>query len=423
MKTELVTLKPWMKELTVEVAGEEMEPYRMQAVRAFQKRVQLNGFRKGKVPIEVLYQKFPEELKAEITEELVRIFSRRAMEEKDIRPVVPGKVKEIEFEEGKYLTFKVEVEVEPEISVSDYVGLKVEKPTWEVTEALVDRTIEDLRQQSAKLEVVKGEAKPGHILYGDIQALDISGFPLIGQKWENRILEPGASPEVDLLLEQLVGVRVGEQRRISLPQRVQDPQGKIREEIRQYVFTAKGIYERILPPVDHDFAQRVGKFESVEAMREGIRKWLEAKREAYSREEMVNRIIDQVIRRNDFELPPGLVELTFQWFWEDYQKENKEPEDADQIREKYLPAIVRYLKWRRIWNAIAQAEGFTVTDEDIQAEIDKAISERPQEEKRIRARYKDPERLESFRNTLLEEKVIQFLIDHAKIKEFKVDVS
>lgn len=423
MKTEVVSLKPWMKELTIQVDGEEMEPHRIQAVRTFQKRVELNGFRKGKVPIEVLYQKFPDELKAEVTEELVKVFSRQAMEERDIRPVVPGRVKDVEFEEGKLLTFKIEVEVEPEISVSDYEGLKVEKPTWDVTDTLIDKTIEDIRFQAARLEQVEGEAKPGHILHGDIQALDISGLPLIGQKWENRILEPGASPEVDLLLEQLVRARVGEQRRISLPQKVQDSQGKVREEIRQYLFTVKGIYERVLPPIDETFAQRVGKFETVEAMREGIRKWLEAKRDAYSREEMVNRLIDQVIRRNDFELPPGLVELTFQWFWEDYQKENKEPEDANQIREKYLPAIVRYLKWRRIWNAIAQAEGLTVTDEDIQAEIEKAVTERPQEEKRIRARYKDPERLESFRNTVLEEKVIQFLIDHAKIKEFKVDVS
>lgn len=423
MRTEVVSLKPWMKELTVEVDGEEMEPHRIQAVRAFQKRVQVNGFRKGKVPIEVLYQKFPEELKAEIIEELVKVFSRQAMEERDIRPVVPGRVKDIAFEEGKHLSFKVEIEVEPEISVSDYEGLKVEKPTWEVTDSLIDKTIEDIRLQAARLEQVEGEAKFGHILHGDIQALDISGLPLIGQKWENRILEPGASPEVDLLLEQLVGVRVGEQRRISLSQKVQDAQGKVREEVRQYVFTVKGIYERVLPPLDETFAQRVGKFETVEAMREGIRKWLEAKRDAYSREEVVNRLIDQVIRKNDFELPPGLVELTFQWFWEDYQKQNKEPEDQNQIREKYLPAIVRYLKWRRIWNAIAQAEGLTVTDEDIQAEIERAVRERPQDEKRIRARYKDPERLESFRNTLLEEKVIQFLMDHAKIKEFKVDVA
>lgn len=423
MRTEVVSLKSWMKELTVEVDGEEMEPHRIQAVRAFQKRVQVNGFRKGKVPIEVLYQKFPEELKAEIIEELVKVFSRQAMEERDIRPVVPGRVKDIAFEEGKHLSFKVEIEVEPEISVSDYEGLKVEKPTWEVTDSLIDKTIEDIRLQAARLEQVEGEAKFGHILHGDIQALDISGLPLIGQKWENRILEPGASPEVDLLLEQLVGVRVGEQRRISLSQKVQDAQGKVREEVRQYVFTVKGIYERVLPPLDETFAQRVGKFETVEAMREGIRKWLEAKRDAYSREEVVNRLIDQVIRKNDFELPPGLVELTFQWFWEDYQKQNKEPEDQNQIREKYLPAIVRYLKWRRIWNAIAQAEGLTVTDEDIQAEIERAVRERPQDEKRIRARYKDPERLESFRNTLLEEKVIQFLMDHAKIKEFKVDVA
>lgn len=423
MKVEVISIKPWMKELTIEVNGEEMEPYRIQAVHAFQKRVQLNGYRKGKVPIEVLYQKFSNELKAEITEVLVRIFSQQAMKERDIRPVVPARVKEVGFEEGKYLTFKMEVEVEPEISVSDYEGLKVEKPTWDVTETLIDKTIEDIRLQAAKLEQVEGEAKPGHILHGDIQALDVSGFPLIGQKWENRILEPGASPEVDLLLDQLIGVRIGEQRRISLPQKVQNTQGKIREEIQQYLFTVKGIYERILPPLDEAFAQRVGKFETVGAMREGIRKLLEAKRESYSREEIVNRLIDQVIRRNDFELPPGLVELTFQWFLEDYQKENKEPEDVNQIREKYLPSIVRYLKWRRIWNTIAQVEGLTVTDEDIQAEIERAISERPQEEKRIWARYKDPERLESFRNTLLEEKVIQFLIDHAKIKEFKIDVS
>jgi trigger factor len=151
-------------------------------------------------------------------------------------------------------------------------------------------------------------------------------------------------------------------------------------------------------------------------MHEGIRKLLEGDRDAYSRRQMTHRIADEIIRKNDFELPPTLVEFTLQRFMEDFAKQHPEI-PADEARKQNLPLIVWNLKWRRIWKTIAATEGIAVTDEDVQNEIQKHIQTRPQDEKRIRARYKDASRLESLKEALLEDKVMAMLIENAKIKE------
>jgi trigger factor len=336
-------------------------------------------------------------------------------------PVAPGRLRDIQYEEGSHLRFKAEVEVEPEVTVSDYRGLKLEKEFWNVRDSDVQHVIDDMRRRHAEIRPVDGEAKTGHFINADIQGMDSSGVPIIGQKWEDRWFELGKPPLGDEVANQLEGIKPGEERIFRVMEKVPDGRGKTREEERRYSLRVKSLHEQLLPAIDEAFAKKAGDFESVQAMEQGIRKWLEVERDAAVRHQVVQRLMDSVIRRNDFELPPSLVDLAFQRFLEAYRKDHPEATDEEAVRKQHVPMIEWNLKWQRLWPAIAREESIAVTEDEIEAEILRQVQAKPQDEKRIRARYRDAGRRDRLVDALWEEKVVQFLIDQAKIKETTIE--
>jgi len=416
LKIEVSSVNSWKKKVAVSVEAGEMAQDQEQAVRNFQKRIHLDGFRKGKVPLALIRQRFQKAMDADVAESLAESFYRKAVKEQNLDPVAPGVLKDVHYKENASLSFTAEVEVEPEVTVRDYKGLKAERESWKIEDAHVQRVIDDLRDRHAEMKPVEGPAKVGDTITGDIQALDPSGVPIIGQKWEKRWIELGRAPLGDVVQGQLDGVAPDEERFFSVQEPGTDEKGRPREQERRYSIKVRTVHQKLLPDLNDEFAKKAGNFENVEAMRAGIRKYMEADRDAYSRRQMTQRIADEIIRRNDFELPPSIVEFAFSRFMEQFAKEHADvtPEEA---RKQNLPMIVWNLKWRRIWNAIARVEQIAVTDGDVQNEIQKFIQARPQDEKRIRAQYKNASRLESLKDAMLEDRVMAMLVENAKIKD------
>ena len=421
MKAEVINVNSWKRELSVEVGAEEMAPYEERALHKFRNRVQIDGFRKGKVPLTIIRQRFQKALESEVSEDIAESFYQIAVQEQKLAPVAPGLLKDIQFKEGESLIFKAEVEVEPDVGVKDYKGIKIEKEFWKIKDQDVLNVIEQLRNHHAEIRPATDGAKAGFLLSGDIQSLDSTGVPIIGQKWEDRWIELGQPPLGDRFQSQLLGIRPGEERIVTLLEKVNDAGGKVREEERKYAIRVKSIQEKILPEVNEEFAKKIGNFDSIQAMHEGILKWLEVDRDHYVKQQTVQRIADQIVRRNDFELPPSLIEAAFQRFLEEFRKDHPENLDETELRKQNVPILAWNLKWRRIWPAIAKTETIEVTENEVDGEIEKQIQLHPKDEKRIRARYKDPSRRERLKNDIWENKVTDFLISHSKIKEVTIE--
>ncbi|MBN2200913.1 trigger factor [bacterium] len=419
MKSEVSSPKTWKKELSVEVTADEVAPHRDDALRSLQKRIRIDGFRKGKVPVSILRQRFGQALESELAEDLAEVFYRKAVDEHGLHPVAPAVLKDVQYGEGEPLRFKAEIEVEPEIQPKDYEGIKVDRETWTINEEQIDRVIDDLRERHAEVKPSEAGARVGDLVHGDIQALDASGVPIIGRKWNDRWIELGRPPLGDKVRDQLTGVTAGETRQFTVIEKTPDEKGKHRDEEKRYAIQVRAVHEKNLPAVDDGFAKKTGDFENVEAMRQGLRKILEADRDVHTRKQTLQRIADQIVRKNDFELPPSLVEYSFRRFFEEFEKQNPGAPETE-VRARHLPMIAWNLKWRRIWTAIGSAEGIAVTDEDAQAAIQRQIEVRPSEEKRIQARFKNPSRMEELRDALLEEKVMDFLLEKSKIKDVVV---
>ncbi len=417
MKTVVTEIGSYKRQVEVEVDAQEVEPYLEKAYQSYQKKIHIDGFRKGKIPLSIIKKRFGEAIQAEVADELVQEFYKRALEEEKLPVVAPGKVQDVSFEAGKPLRFKAEVEVEPDITVAHYKGFKVEKEILKTTPDDVKRTLEILQEQQAERRPVEGVAESGHIIEGDIQALDKTGVPIIGQKWEKSVVELGKPPLGDVIQDQLLGVMAGDEKRFTILQPEPDKEGRMQDREYHYKIKVESVKEKILPELDDAFAKKIGDVPTLKELEENIFQRLKNQRELEAERLLEHRIADDIVKRNDFEVPPSMIENILTSSWEEYQKNPDRNIDEEQYRQENKPLIVWNVKWHLIQQKIVEMENLTITEQDVDEEIDKMAKATPKDEKKIRAQMKDAKRRQRLKDHLLERKLMAFLKENVKIKE------
>jgi trigger factor len=417
LKTEATKINHWKRLLKVEVPVEEVTPHIEKAYRSYQKKIHLEGFRKGKVPLSIVRNRFGKAIQAEVSEDLVQTFFKKAVESENLALISPGVIKDISFSEGEPLQFTAEVAVEPEIEVKNYKGLKLEKEIYKVIREDVEQALQMLQEQKAEIRPVDGAAENGHILEGDIQALNESNIPIVGQKWEDRAIVLGEPPLGDQVQDQLLGVGTGEERRFKVVLPEKEPDGRTREIEQHYSMNVKAVKEKVLPEITDDFAKEIGEFQRVNDLKEALQKQLRLQRNREAENRLNRHLMDEVIKRNDSEIPEPMVENALNLLWENYKKQTKEKTEEETFKQEHKAQTVWNLKWQLIHKKIAEIEEITVTDEDLDAEIEKVVQFKPEEAEKMKAYYRDPRNRNRLRSDLLETRTIQRIREHGRIKE------
>jgi len=293
--------------------------------------------------------------------------------------------------------------------------MPVEKNVYEVKKEDVDETLESLRQRNAMIYNVEGEAKEDHYLLVDLQELDRTGVPMVGQKAEGQQI--WLSEEDTELTPQLLGVKAGEERRITLKIKTEGTAAKPtreQEEDRSYLITVKEIKERRLPELDDEFAKDIGKFTSLAELKKEIDKNLKEQATARGEYQFRTALEDELIKRTDFDVPDSMLTVYLDAITKDVKAQVKEQEKFDEnaVREQYKPLAIRNIKWMLVRDRLIEQQGFEATDQEIEAvsqtaEQDKKESSSAEDDKNKRGDVKD---------RLLDEKVYDFLIKQADIK-------
>jgi len=423
LKVEIEDLGSWKKKLNIEVPAEEIAPYLEKAFEAHQKKIKVEGFRKGKVPMSIIKKRFGKAIEADVIDELLQTYFKQAVMEQGLAPVAPGVIKDIVFEDDKPFQFSAEVEVEPEVEIKHFSGFKVEKEIMKVTGEDVEQVINMLREQKADRKPVDGEAEKGHIIEGDIQALDATGVPIIGEKWENRVIELGQPPLGSLIEDQLLGARKDEERRFSIKQPAQSSDKNAGDAEQHYTIKIKSIQEKQLPDLDDAFAKSVGAFESFSDMEKQIQSDLEHRRMHESEQVLHKRLTDAFIHKNDFELPSAMVQNALDAMWEDYKQKTEQPIEEETFRKEKHSQTVWNLKWHLLWHKLAETQGIDVSSEELDTRIDEIAKSNPENDKKIRTMFKSDTQRNHLKEDMLEQKVFDFLKQNSKIKEVKVKTS
>jgi len=435
------------REYTITVPAGDLEQEIIRRLGEIGRQVRLPGFRPGKVPMQILRTRFGSSVRGEVLQNTLQASSAEAISERQLRPALPPKVDIVSADEGADLEYKMALEVLPEIPEPSFADLDLERLVVEVPDEEVDRAIERVAEQQRKSEVAERPAENGDILLVDVEGR-IAEREIPGAGGKDRQIVLGTGNSIPGFEDQLVGATAGEHRkvRVSFPAdyAVADLAGKDAD----FDVDVKEVRRRLPIAIDDELGQAVG-LENLAELRQELRQRLQRDYDAASRLRLKRSLLDKLAEGYDFPVPPGMVDLEFDNIWRQYQAQREAPPGAagadaipdtgeadieeagadgggvDQSQEAAM-AEYRKIAERRVRLGLLLAEdgrknNITVTPDEVNQAITREARRHPGHERDILDFYRqNPGTIDTLRAPIFEEKVIDFIVELAKIGERKV---
>jgi trigger factor len=295
------------RQLDLEIPGPEVEKTTERVARDLARIARVPGFRPGKAPISLIRRRFAEDIKGEVLEKLVPEYLEKAVSEQKLAMVTRPQLDQVDWVEGGGVKFRASFEVLPEFELSDYKSLSVELPAMDLTDADVDRALEEMRERAAKYAPVEGRA----LQDGDFAVLQLTGVPNDGSnpiRAENVMCHIGSQETVEAFTQNLRGAQQGEERKFEAVYPADFPDARLKGKTVAYTANVLGIKEKKLPALDDAFAKDVSKAGSLEELRKQLREEMEKARERRRTEMAKDKILEALLARHDFPVPEALVE-------------------------------------------------------------------------------------------------------------------
>jgi trigger factor len=412
LDVKVIPAEKWKRYIEVTVPAAEVESEFNEALRRYQKKVQIHGFRKGKAPLHFVKQIYGGAIRQETIEEMVPKILNDAREKNGLKTVGAASVEDMKYDEKDGLNFRAAVEIAPEVELRQYKGLEFEKTIYDIDDEDVNEALEDLREQHATLRVIDGgEIQDGYLVLVDLQKIDEAGFTIVGDKLENQRFLVSAEDE---FTKPLIGAKVGDTRRTSFTER--RPEGAAAEKSAHYQMTVKEITEKTLPRLDEAFAGKY-KFQTIDELKKDVCDHLLKRAAQRSSDNLRREIVDELLKVNAFELPEKMAESYAEKFFESVKAQFAGmPEET--IKNESRAAAFRRLRWEFLRGRLAAVENIKVSDEEMRDHLVAfafASNEDPQ--RLINRTMNDAEKREKLREDLLEAKTLQFLEGQMKFNE------
>lgn len=416
MEVTINTLSEVQQEADIEVSQDELEPHFQKAYQRFRPKAQLRGFRKGKVPMELVRKLYGEAIEQDALDSIAETLYRQAMEERDIKPVGRPALTEMDFQRGSHFRFKIKYDVKPKIKLKKYRGIAVEKPVHTVEEEEVDREILQLRRVNSTHSSVDRVTDNNHIVTAEVQELDGSGAPLIGKKRAGVKFDLSDTSLIDEVKTALQNAEKDGVYRVTMTSHTGE-----HTQQTQLALTVTGVEKVELPPLDEALVEKVtgGKVATLDELRKTIHADLTRYWEDQSNTRLRDAIGDEIVRTHDFAVPESMVEAFLDSFLDDIKsrsRDNALPPNFDEkkFREENRAYAVWQAKWMLLKEQIAKAENITVHDDDLVQLAEGEAQRIGVSKDRLLQYYKSSG---AVRDRILSDRVISFLREHAKIRE------
>ncbi len=412
------------KDICVEIAPDRFKSERERVLREMIKEVALPGFRKGKVPADVVEKRFSEEIHSEAIKSLLPLAYEHVVTSQGLEPIADPHFHDVKAEEGRPVSFRIHIEVVPNLAIGDYRGIKVEKNEVAVTEEEIDEVVKSLQQRAADYEKVERPAAAGDVVVLDFGPVAGDGtvdeakrvksypvqlgagqiFPEFEQAVTGKALEETGSVEIQYPLdykpERLAGRKVG------------------------YKFVVREVRERKVPEVNDAFAEKVdSRFKTLNDLRADVRVRLTGEKEKEEERRREERAVDLILDRNAFDVPGSMRDR----FKEELVKEDEErrravgvgPEEDEerkkQIAELFDRVAVRNIKRYFLFEHIAEKERIEVTSAEVDAELQKIAEESGESLEEIKkVLQEDRDRLSNLKHRIFERKIFEIILGRAE---------
>lgn len=383
MSLQVEKLEKNMAKLTIEASAEDLEKAIEQAYQKQKKQISIPGFRKGKVPRQMVEKMYGKEVFYEdAANALIPDAYDKALEECEEDIVSSPKIEVTQIEAGKPFIFTATVALKPEVKLGKYKGVKVDKIDTEVTEEEVNAEIDRERENNARNITV--EDRP--VKDGDITTLDFEGFvdgvAFEGGKGENYPLTIGSGAFIPGFEEQLVGAEIGKEVevKVTFPEDYQAENLKGKDAV--FKCTIKEIKEKQLPELDDEFASEVSEFETLAEYKEDIKKNLEEKKAKDAKNAKEDAAIKAAVEASEMEIPDAMLETQQRQMVDEFAQRitmqglsmeqyfQFTGTNYQQMVEQVKPQAEERIKSRLVLEAIAKAENIEVTEEDYDKELE-----------------------------------------------------
>jgi trigger factor len=406
------------REIQVEIPAEEVARQTETLIQKYQKMARLPGFRRGHVPASIIRQRFSEEIKTDVAEALIPRYFRSETERLGMHPISQPRVTDLHLHDGEPLRFKAAFEVLPDITVEGYKELRADKPEITVSDADVSQEVEDLRERHASFNPIEGRA----LADGDFAQVSLDGTPKSGEgqpvHMDDILVEIGGKTTMPEFTENLRGANVGEERTfdVNYPEDAQDQ--RLAGKAFAYTVKVNGIKQKSLPELNEEFVKQLGEFKDLDEVRARIREGMEAERKHAAEHGSKEKLLQELIRRNEFEVPEVLVENQIDTRLErglralaaqGLTAEQMKKMDFQRLRGGQREQAIHDVKASLLLERVADKEHINVSDEELDREVESLAKQTKQTAEAVRARLTRDGGLDRIRTRLRNEKTLEFL--------------
>ncbi|MFZ0686542.1 MAG: trigger factor [Terriglobales bacterium] len=429
------------REIAVEIPVEDVNRQTDALIQKYQKVARIPGFRRGHVPASIIRQRFSEEIKTDMVEALIPRYFRQEAERLSLHPVSQPRVTDLHLHDGEPLRFRAAFEVLPEIKLEGYKELRAEKPEIAVSEADVEQALTDLRERQASFNPVEGRT----LADGDFAQVSLDGNPKAGEAnatekeptagtkaggsktggksgqpvhMDEVLVEIAGQNTMPEFTEHLRGASAGDERTfdVKYPDDAEDK--RLAGKTFTYVVKVQAIKQKSLPELNDEFATKLGEFKTMDDLRKAIREQMEAERRQEAEHAAKEKLVNELIQRNDFEVPDALTEqqvdirlerglraLAAQGLTADQMKKM----DLNRLRTGQREQAIHDVKAALLLERVAEEENIHVSDEEFDRELEALARQSKQTSEAVRARLTRDGGLDRIRTRIRNEKTLDFL--------------
>jgi trigger factor len=419
------------REIQVEIPVADVNRQTDSLIQKYQKVARIPGFRRGHVPASIIRQRFSEEIKTDMVEALIPRYFRQEAERLGIHPVSQPRVTDLHLHNGEPLRFKAAFEVLPEIKLEGYKELRADKPEIAVSEEDVEKALADLRERHASFNPVEDRA----VADGDFAQVSLDGNPKLGESESETKAGEGQPVHMDEVLveiagkdtmpeftEHLRGASPGNERTfdVNYPADTQDK--RLAGKTFSYAVKVQSIKQKSLPELNDEFAKQLGEFQTMDDVRKAIREQIESERKHQAQHEAKEKLVGELIQRNDFEVPDSLIEQQIDIRIErglralaaqGLTAEQMKKMDLSRLRVGQREQAIHDVKAALLLERVAEEENVQVSDEELTQELEALARQSKQTSEAVRARLTRDGGLDRIRTRIRNEKTLDFLYDQS----------
>ena len=431
MKTNVEDINSVQKKITVAIPAEKVDEKIDTAYKVLRKRAKIPGFRPGKAPRNILESHYGAQVSEDVARDLVNDTLLKAAEDHKMTPLTMPVVENALVKGGRDFEYSAIMEVRPDFDLESYREVDLEKEECHITEEQVDKELEQVRKAQGQLQALENDRA---VQDGDYVAIDYEGYDgeasVEGLKATNYLLQVGSGDFHPDFERALIGLNVGD----SVEAKVDFAADHHHTQLAGKILTFKGkinsVKTLVLPELDDEFAKGLGsEFENLNHLREKIRESLVKREESRVDKDVKNQLLDKLASHVEFDLPECLVKFELDTAMRTVQDNlirsgssfEKAGLEEAKIRQEMRPSSEKRVRNMLILEKIAHKEALEVGETDLEEGFKKAAEGMGQDPNMLRQYYEANQLIDSFKQKLLEEKTLNYLLESAKISEVKTE--